>query len=71
MSMSSRPMIAEPCSSCAVCGSNTIRVDEVDHVGRMLLHQCGRCHHRWTEQIAIARRPMLRVFPTTKVAAAA
>ena len=70
-SMTSYHMSGDNCGSCAVCGSHSLRVDEVNHFGRMLLSECKRCHHRWTEQAATTRRPMLKVFPTLKIASAA
>ena len=50
--------------SCEVCGSSAIQRDEVFAAGRLLLSQCDRCHHRWTQarpfpiapQLALTRR---------------
>jgi hypothetical protein len=48
-------MIAFPNSSskkhCGVCGCESLQIDEVAHQGRMLLAQCSRCQHRWTEAL--------------------
>jgi hypothetical protein len=40
---------------CLVCGFSEIRTDEVVDRGVLLLAECPRCEHRWTE------RPMARV----------
>ena len=40
---------------CLVCGSNEVRTDEVVDLGVVLLSECPRCEHRWTE------RPIARV----------
>ena len=34
---------------CLVCGSSEVRTDEVKHRGVLLLAECPRCDHRWTE----------------------
>jgi hypothetical protein len=42
---------------CLVCGFTEIRTDEVVDRGVVLLAECPRCDHRWTE------RPPARVAP--------
>jgi uncharacterized Zn finger protein len=34
---------------CRVCGSAEVRTDEVVDRGLVLLAECPRCEHRWTE----------------------
>jgi len=35
---------------CLVCGSREVRTDEVLERGVLLLNECPRCDHRWTER---------------------
>jgi hypothetical protein len=42
---------------CLVCGFSEVRTDEVVERGVLLLAECPRCDHRWTE------RPVLRAQP--------
>jgi hypothetical protein len=35
---------------CLVCGFSEVRTDEVIERGVLLLHECPRCDHRWTER---------------------
>lgn len=35
---------------CLVCGFTEIRTDEVVDRGLLLLAECPRCDHRWTER---------------------
>jgi hypothetical protein len=35
---------------CLVCGFTEIRTDEVMEGGVVLLAECPRCDHRWTER---------------------
>jgi hypothetical protein len=42
---------------CLVCGSSEVRTDEVIDRGVVLLGECPRCEHRWTEPVA--RTPVL------------
>jgi len=35
---------------CLVCGSREVRTDEVQERGLLLLSECPRCQHRWTER---------------------
>ena len=37
---------------CLVCGFTEIRTDEVVDRGVVLLAECPRCDHRWTERPA-------------------
>ncbi len=39
-------------SRCLVCGCSEIRTDEVVDRGIVLLSECSRCDHRWTESAA-------------------
>lgn len=34
---------------CLVCGFAEVRTDEVVDRGLVLLHECPRCSHRWTD----------------------
>jgi uncharacterized Zn finger protein len=47
---------------CRVCGSAEVRTDEVVDRGLVLLAECPRCEHRWTEAPpgARSRRGALR-----------
>lgn len=40
-----------PRKHCGVCGCASLKIDEVAHHGRMLLAECSRCEHRWTETL--------------------
>jgi hypothetical protein len=59
---------------CLVCGSSEIRTDEVIDHGVVLLAECPRCAHRWTQRNgpagAQARAVLRRTRPTAKNAAA-
>ncbi len=35
---------------CLVCGFREVRTDEVVERGVLLLNECPRCDHRWTER---------------------
>ena len=35
---------------CLVCGFSEVRTDEVVERGVLMLHECPRCDHRWTER---------------------
>jgi hypothetical protein len=35
---------------CLVCGFAEVRTDEVVERGLLLLNECPRCDHRWTER---------------------
>jgi len=37
--------------SCAVCGSQDVQSDAVEHGGWLLLAECPRCDHRWTQAL--------------------
>jgi uncharacterized Zn finger protein len=42
---------------CLVCGSSEVRTDEVIDHGVVLLAECPRCDHRWTD------RPLAQALP--------
>lgn len=44
-----RRMATRTLVRCLVCGSSEVRTDEVEHRGVLLLAECPRCAHRWTE----------------------
>jgi uncharacterized Zn finger protein len=48
---------------CRVCGSAEIRTDEVVDRGLVLLAECRRCEHRWTDGRSASggRRVAIRV----------
>lgn len=47
---------------CLVCGFSEVRTDEVIDRGVVLLHECPRCDHRWTQAHSAPRRDrMVRV----------
>jgi uncharacterized Zn finger protein len=48
---------------CRVCGSAEVRTDEVVDRGLVLLAECRRCEHRWTDAPSqgSARRVSMRV----------
>jgi hypothetical protein len=60
---------------CLVCGFSEVRTDEVVDRGTILLAECPRCEHRWTERavpLAPGVRPVgLRRSDHGEVAAAA
>jgi hypothetical protein len=62
---------------CRVCGSSSLRTDEVVHVGRWLLAECERCQYRWTAELTDrprsrgARRSPVAAVARTEVARAA
>jgi len=39
---------------CLVCGSSEVRTDEVIDRGVVLLGECRRCDHRWTQRLSAA-----------------
>ncbi len=39
-------------TSCGVCGSKQIVIDEVIHRGPLLLGECQHCSYRWTRTLA-------------------
>jgi hypothetical protein len=48
-------------ATCAVCGSRELRIDAVDHGGWLLLSECARCDHRWTQPFAGATARAVKV----------
>jgi uncharacterized Zn finger protein len=55
-------------AACAVCGSREVRTDAVEQGGWLLLAECPRCDHRWTQRLCEAPAP---VRAPARVAAAA
>jgi uncharacterized Zn finger protein len=51
--------------SCPVCGERDVRSDVVEHEGFLLLGECPRCDHRWTQ--ALREEPMLARVPVRAV----
>jgi hypothetical protein len=47
---------------CLVCGCSEVRTDEVVEGGLVLLGECPRCEHRFTQPLTGARQPA-RVGP--------
>jgi hypothetical protein len=43
------PKALRTLTRCLVCGSREVRTDEVLERGILLLHECPRCEHRWTD----------------------
>jgi len=56
---------------CRVCGSLEVRTDEVVDRGLLLLAECPRCEHRWTEPAARAPAPRVAPARAAEVAPAA
>ena len=54
---------------CLVCGSSEVRTDEVHHRGVLLLAECPRCQHRWTEDAIPAIPAPAQVRPVARPAA--
>ena len=52
---------------CLVCGCAEVRTDEVLDRGVLLLAECPRCEHRWTEH----RAQVVRVCPAARAVHAA
>lgn len=58
---------------CLVCGSREVWTDEVVDRGLLLLSECERCEHRWTERAErapqVVRTPpaSARIQPTASV----
>jgi hypothetical protein len=48
-------------SRCLVCGFRELRTDEVVERGLLLLAECPRCEHRFTQRLsdASARQPLV------------
>jgi hypothetical protein len=44
------PSALRTLTRCLVCGSREVRTDEVLERGILLLNECSRCDHRWTER---------------------
>ncbi|HKA14634.1 MAG TPA: hypothetical protein VKH41_06425 [Myxococcota bacterium] len=41
-------------AACGVCGSREVHTDAVEQSGWILLAECPRCDHRWTEPLRAA-----------------
>jgi transcription elongation factor Elf1 len=41
-------------ATCPVCGSREVASDAVEHGGWLMLAECVRCDHRWTQPFAQA-----------------
>jgi transcription elongation factor Elf1 len=50
-----------PGTACVVCGSREVRIDAVEQAGWLLLAECPRCEHRFTQPLREAPRARLRV----------
>jgi Zn-finger nucleic acid-binding protein len=51
---------------CLVCGFTEIRTDEVIDRGVVLLHECPRCDHRWTQRGSLDRPAQERLARATR-----
>ena len=51
---------------CLVCGFTEIRTDEVIDRGVVLLHECPRCDHRWTQRESLDRPAQERLARATR-----
>jgi hypothetical protein len=61
-----------PGPACPVCSSREVRFDAVEHDGWLLLAECPRCEHRWTQpHHQLVLRAPVRVAMRTEVANAA
>jgi len=54
---------------CLVCGFTEIRTDEVVDRGLVLLSECPRCDHRWTERLPAWVEPIVSVRTEESAAA--
>jgi hypothetical protein len=54
---------------CLVCGSSEVRTDEVVERGVLLLAECPRCEHRWTERPLLLARAEAASAPPSAAAA--
>ena len=55
-------------AACRVCGCTEVATDEVIDRGILLLYECPRCDHRWTES-RTQPTPVVRALPEVRVAA--
>ena len=51
---------------CLVCGFTEIRTDEVIDRGVVLLHECPRCDHRWTQRRSLDSQAQERLARATR-----
>ena len=67
------PMLLRAVRRCRVCGCCEIRTDEVVEGGIVLLAECPRCEHRFTQRIAPAPSlsPRARAAAVREIAPAA
>ena len=56
---------------CLVCGSSEVRTDEVIDRGLVLLAECPRCDHRWTDRPLAVAAPAVQTATPAEVSAAA
>jgi len=57
--------VFNPSLCCKICGSVSIQVDEVVGPDRLILSECRRCRHRWTD---VPRTPdLLRTTRTSRL----
>jgi transcription elongation factor Elf1 len=55
------PRALRTLTRCLVCGFREVRTDEVLERGVLLLNECPRCDHRWTERPLAPAANSLRV----------
>jgi uncharacterized Zn finger protein len=61
------PMAPRAVRRCRVCGCSEIRTDEVVEDGIVLLAECPRCGHRFTQRVASApARPLHARAPVVR-----
>jgi len=51
---------------CFVCGFTEVRTDEVIDRGVVLLHECPRCDHRWTQRGSLDSQAQERLARATR-----
>lgn len=45
-------------AACAICGSRDVHFDAVEQGGWLLLGECVRCDHRWTQPLREVPAPV-------------
>ncbi len=66
----SLPIVHRTLTRCLVCGCSEVRTDEVVDRGVVLLAECPRCEHRWTERRAeVLSGPTRTALAEARVAA--
>lgn len=63
--------IGNSATSCNVCGSSVVQHDEVFDGGRVILSECNRCRHRWTQARPVPAAAQLLRARRSSIAAAA